>query len=178
MKKLLTYCSLYILTGCLTNSGTTVSRVNTSTTTGTNSEHKKNETTSTSTLGAFSNIKSIENLVTTENNNRIINAFKTYNEEQSAEDKKVSADKTNIAQATEYLKQAKTGNINISEMITAIDTLVAKYYDYSPKKLSYDTLSKYSLELQGGKDETASAEYLVNNFNQSIITKKCIFELF
>ena len=177
MKKLLTYCSLFILTGCLTDSGTTVSRVNTSkTTTGTNSGSKtntrKNETTTTSTLGALSNIKSIENLVTTENNNRIINAFKKYNEGQSAEDKKVSADKTNIAQATEYLKQAKIGNINISEMITAIDTLVAKYYEYSPKKLSYDTLSKYSLELQGNKDETAYAEYLVNNVNQSIITKK------
>ena len=188
MKKILTYCSLLVLAGCLTDGGVTDRRTphtklkDDSQTNNDNNSEKTNprknaSATTNSTLGKLSNIASISNTILNQNITRINNAFLAYNNGKENSEKiriSTNGNNENYVKALEFLAATKreTNPVKIEDMITAIDDLKTSYNPYKATKDSCATLA-YTLKTSDDFTSTENyAVYLQQNVNSSITNAK------
>ena len=188
MKKILTYCSLLVLAGCLTDGGVTDRRTphtklkdDSQTNNDNNSENtnprKNASATTNSTLGKLSNIASISNTILNQNITRINNAFLAYNNgKENSEKIRISTNGSNenYVKALEFLAATKreTNPVKIEDMITAIGDLKTSYNSYKATKDSCATLA-YTLKTSDDFTSTENyAVYLQQNVNSSITNAK------
>ncbi|MBR1544633.1 MAG: hypothetical protein IJ638_01655, partial [Alphaproteobacteria bacterium] len=120
----------------------------------------------------FSNIAEISSTITEQNKARITKAFDAYNKANPTSVTQKS--NANIESALAYLAKANadTNQIDISNMISAANTLKTNYQAYTTNNSNITELKKYQLNTQGSMTDAQYVQYLQNNVNTSIATKK------
>ncbi len=181
MRKLITYCSLFILTGCLTSGGSGSYRSSVKTKTGgkktekkENPRKKSDDVSTSSTLKYLSRAETVKDKVLETNSKAIKKSFETYNRNVTTVDDKLTVNEANLAKADEYLiASTRTENpIDISSMISTITSLQSDYIEYTAYKSAYDSLNHVLKTSADFTNANEYANYLQSNAESGILKEQ------
>ena len=176
MRKLFTYCSLFILTACITDDNTSIrtpitNHSNSSSESNTN-PRKETNATSTSSLAKLSSISDISNTILNQNVARITTAFLEYNKNNADTPIKMTKNGNNdsFVKALEYLAATKdtVNPMDIDDVIAKISQLSGDYTAYKNLKDQYDSFNYVLKTSADFTSENDYADYLQKNVSTDI----------